>query len=222
VPWNGWTETDFRTPMAYTTITRTITYILRLRSGQALRPPGPPDGCRLLHRRVLRVCLRRRRPFRSHSNRLTYSGPGGSHTYTYDAVNRLTSAGGVTYTWDDRGNLTDDGTFTYTTNAAGRLVRAESVTTTLVYTYASTSLSAGTATGLPRDAGAVGWRRVELHPARRPGFSAPGDGRRGPGEGSPRVDAVRSRGGWCADRAGVHRRVAGRGAGADVPPGTVV
>jgi len=148
VPWNGWTETDFRTPMAYTTITRTITYILRLRSGQALRPPGPPDGCRLLHRRVLRVCLRRRRPFRSHSNRLTYSGPGGSHTYTYDAVNRLTSAGGVTYTWDDRGNLTDDGTFTYTTNAAGRLVRAESVTTTLVYTYASTSLSAGTATGL--------------------------------------------------------------------------
>ena len=43
--------------------------------------------------------------------------------------------GGVSYTWDDRGNLTHDGTFTYTYSAAGRLVGAESVTHTLVYTY---------------------------------------------------------------------------------------
>jgi RHS repeat-associated protein len=56
-------------------------------------------------------------------------------TYTYDAANRLTSAGGVTYTWDARGNLTSDGTFTYTYNSAGRMVWAESVTVTLVYTY---------------------------------------------------------------------------------------
>jgi RHS repeat-associated protein len=52
----------------------------------------------------------------------------------------LTAAGGVTYTWDDRGNLTNDGTFTYTYNAAGRLVRAESVTSTLVYTYTAGGL----------------------------------------------------------------------------------
>jgi len=56
-------------------------------------------------------------------------------TYTYDAANRLTKVGGVVYTWDARGNLTGDGAFTYTYSAAGRMVRAESLTTTLVYTY---------------------------------------------------------------------------------------
>jgi RHS repeat-associated protein len=50
---------------------------------------------------------------------------------------------GVTYTWDDRGNLTNDGTFTYTYNAAGRLVQAESITSTLVYTYTATGLRVG-------------------------------------------------------------------------------
>jgi RHS repeat-associated protein len=49
----------------------------------------------------------------------------------------------VTYTWDDRGNLTNDGTFTYTYNAAGRLVQAESITSTLVYTYTATGLRVG-------------------------------------------------------------------------------
>lgn len=44
----------------------------------------------------------------------------------------MTDAGGVTYTWDARGNLTHDGVYTYTYNAAGRMVRAESVTVTLV------------------------------------------------------------------------------------------
>jgi uncharacterized protein RhaS with RHS repeats len=56
-------------------------------------------------------------------------------TYTYDAANRLTSVGGETYTWDERGNLTHDGTFTTTYDAAGRLVGAQSITSTLVYTY---------------------------------------------------------------------------------------
>lgn len=69
-------------------------------------------------------------------------------TYTYDAANRLTRVGDTTYTWDERGNLTHDGTFTYTFNAAGRMVRAENVTTTLLYTYTSAGLSAGTADGL--------------------------------------------------------------------------
>jgi len=57
------------------------------------------------------------------------------HTYAYDPANRLTNTDGVTYTWDNRGNLLSDGTFTYTYNAAGRMVRAESLTATLVYTY---------------------------------------------------------------------------------------
>jgi len=52
-----------------------------------------------------------------------------------DAANRLTSVGGETYTWDNRGNLTHDGTFTTTYDAVGRLVGAQSITNTLVYTY---------------------------------------------------------------------------------------
>jgi len=64
----------------------------------------------------------------------------GTTTYTYDDANRLTSialpgAGVQTYIWDDRGNLIHDGVFTYTYNAAGRMVRAESLTATLQYTY---------------------------------------------------------------------------------------
>ena len=64
----------------------------------------------------------------------------GVTTYTYDAANRLTSAGGVAYTWDARGNLVSYGTFTYTHNAAGRMVRAYSLTSTLVYTYNAAGL----------------------------------------------------------------------------------
>ncbi|MDY7078649.1 MAG: RHS repeat-associated core domain-containing protein, partial [Chloroflexota bacterium] len=41
---------------------------------------------------------------------------------------------------DDRGNLVSDGTFTYAYNGAGRMVRAESVTVTLVYTYSAAGL----------------------------------------------------------------------------------
>ncbi|MEJ5312469.1 MAG: RHS repeat-associated core domain-containing protein [Anaerolineae bacterium] len=64
----------------------------------------------------------------------------GVHTYTYDAANRLTSiqlpdSSIQAYTWDNRGNLLADGTFTYTYSAAGRMVRAENLTATLVYTY---------------------------------------------------------------------------------------
>jgi RHS repeat-associated protein len=56
-------------------------------------------------------------------------------TYTYDAANRLTSVNGQTYTWDNNGNLLNDGNKTYTYDRAGRMVRTESVSTTLVYTY---------------------------------------------------------------------------------------
>jgi RHS repeat-associated protein len=68
-------------------------------------------------------------------NRTAMTDTQGTHTYTYDAANRLTSVDGIAYTWDKRGNLVNDGVFTYTYSAAGRMVRAENVTATLVYTY---------------------------------------------------------------------------------------
>jgi RHS repeat-associated protein len=73
-------------------------------------------------------------------NREVMTDAIGVHTYTYDPANRLTGiqlpdSSIQVYTWDNRGNLLADGTFTYTYNAAGRMVRAESITATLVYTY---------------------------------------------------------------------------------------
>jgi len=68
----------------------------------------------------------------AHESRVTH--------YEYDHANRLTKVGDTTYTWDERGNLTHDGTFTYTYNSAGRMVRAENVTTTLLYTYTADGL----------------------------------------------------------------------------------
>ena len=61
--------------------------------------------------------------------------PLGTTAYQYDDANRLTAVGGVSYTWDDAGNLTYDGVFTYTWNGAGRLVKMQSLTHTIVYTY---------------------------------------------------------------------------------------
>jgi len=73
-------------------------------------------------------------------NRTAMTTTSGVTTYAYDAANRLTSAtlpgsGVRTYTWDNRGNLLSDGTFTYTYSAAGRMVQAESLAVTRVYTY---------------------------------------------------------------------------------------
>jgi len=73
-------------------------------------------------------------------NREVVTDAIGVHTYAYDAANRLTGiqlpdSSIQGYTWGNRGNLLADGTFTYTYSAAGRMVRAESITTTLVYTY---------------------------------------------------------------------------------------
>ena len=43
-------------------------------------------------------------------------------TYTYDAANRLTNAGGVAYTWNANGNLLNDGNATYAYDFENRLV----------------------------------------------------------------------------------------------------
>ncbi|MBN1874149.1 MAG: hypothetical protein JXA33_07950 [Anaerolineae bacterium] len=67
-------------------------------------------------------------------NRTTLSDATGTHTYTYDAANCLTSVDGVTYTYDQRGNLTGDGTNTYGYDGAGRMVQAITPVATLVYT----------------------------------------------------------------------------------------
>ncbi len=60
--------------------------------------------------------------------------------YAYDDADRLTSVDGVPFTYDNRGNLTGDGAWTYTYNAAGRMVRAASITATMVYTYSGDGL----------------------------------------------------------------------------------
>ena len=54
-------------------------------------------------------------------NRLSERTHQGETLYTYDAAQRLTSAGGVAYTWDANGNLLSDGERTYTYDHADRL-----------------------------------------------------------------------------------------------------
>jgi len=65
-------------------------------------------------------------------------------TYTYDAANRLLIFSSpqrlITYTWDARGNLIGDGTFTHAYNAVGKMVRAQSITATIAYTYTADGL----------------------------------------------------------------------------------
>ena len=56
-------------------------------------------------------------------------------TYTYDAANRMTQAGGVAYTWDNNGNLTNDGSAIYTYDSANRLVSATVGMTTTQFAY---------------------------------------------------------------------------------------
>lgn len=57
----------------------------------------------------------------------------------------MTAANRVTYAHDNRGNLAHDGIYTYTWNAAGRLVKAQSITHTVVYTYNGDDVRVGMA-----------------------------------------------------------------------------
>jgi RHS repeat-associated protein len=68
-------------------------------------------------------------------NRLSYSGPDGTHAYTCDAADRLTSVDGVAYTYDNNGNLLSDGARTFTYDSANRLTQVVSGTLTTQYGY---------------------------------------------------------------------------------------
>ena len=68
-------------------------------------------------------------------NRKTMSSPDGEVSYTYDAANRLTSAGGVSYTWDDYGNLTSDGVRSYAYDQTNRLTQATQGSQTTQFAY---------------------------------------------------------------------------------------
>jgi RHS repeat-associated protein len=54
-------------------------------------------------------------------NRTSQNVGGVNTTYTYDAADRLTNAGGVSFTWDDNGNLLNDGAKSYSYDFANRL-----------------------------------------------------------------------------------------------------
>jgi len=68
-------------------------------------------------------------------NRQAMVSPQGTVNYTYDAANRLTSAGGVTYTWDDNGNLTSDGVREYEYDHANRLTQVTDSSLTTQFAY---------------------------------------------------------------------------------------
>jgi RHS repeat-associated protein len=69
-------------------------------------------------------------------NRTAMTDTAGTHSYTYDDANRLTSVDSVTYTWDDNGNLRNNGVFTFTYDSANRLITVTNGTTlTLGYRY---------------------------------------------------------------------------------------
>ena len=63
------------------------------------------------------------------------STASGATAYTYDAANRLLTAGPTTFTWDANGNTLSKGSTTYTYDAANRLTQVVSGTTIVQYTY---------------------------------------------------------------------------------------
>ena len=68
-------------------------------------------------------------------NRLTETRSTGTTNYTYDARDRLLSAGATSYTYDQNGNELSAGSSTFTYDLANRLKTAIQGTTTTTYSY---------------------------------------------------------------------------------------
>ena len=71
----------------------------------------------------------------SMGNRTSMSVNDTTTTYTYDAADRLLSAGDTTFTWDDNGNMLSKGSTTYAYDYANRLVQVISGATTVQFAY---------------------------------------------------------------------------------------
>jgi RHS repeat-associated protein len=68
-------------------------------------------------------------------NRTSMTVNGTTTTYTYDAADRLLSAGDTTFTWDSNGNMLSRNSITYAYDYANRLVKVISGTTTVEFAY---------------------------------------------------------------------------------------
>jgi RHS repeat-associated protein len=68
-------------------------------------------------------------------NRLTEQRPTGTTAYTYDARDRLLSAGSTSFAYDQNGNQTQKGTRTFAYDLANRLKTTTQSSTTTTYVY---------------------------------------------------------------------------------------
>ncbi len=134
VPWNGWNETDFRTPPPIVVRTITYTYDSLYRLTQADYSTGEAFAY----------------AYDAVGNRkamTTTTSLSGTlvTTYTYDIANRLTDrevsdSRAYTYTWSNRGQLLAEYTLgypvrTFAYDAAGQMITATVFTLTTHFTY---------------------------------------------------------------------------------------
>ena len=80
-------------------------------------------------------------------NRLTEQRPTGTTSYSYDARDRLLSAGATSYTYDQNGNQLSAGSRTFTWDLANRLKTTTLSPTTTTYTYDGDGNRTQTSTG---------------------------------------------------------------------------
>ncbi|MGH3078100.1 MAG: DUF6531 domain-containing protein [Gaiellaceae bacterium] len=80
-------------------------------------------------------------------NRLTEQRPGASTTYTYDARDRLLSAGSTSFTYDQNGNELSAGSRTFTYDLANRPKTTTQGSTTTTYAYDGDDLRVQASTG---------------------------------------------------------------------------
>ena len=68
-------------------------------------------------------------------NRASQTVDGIETVFQYDAINRLTNAGGVAFTWDNNGNLLNDGLNTYSYDLANRLIGISGPQSAISFAY---------------------------------------------------------------------------------------